>query len=333
MLISIIIPNFNGAKTLHKCLEAATSLEDEAYEVIVVDDGSQDNSVEIIEEFDCRLVRLEQNCGTSHARNMGAKNSRGDLLFFTDSDCVLPENTLGMVRDILDKLGPNTVLGGTYTIQPHDDHFFSRFQSVYIHYSETKHSNAPDYLASHALVIDTKTFNESGGFAENFLPILEDVEFSHRLRQQGKQLCIEPEFQVQHIFNYSLFDSLRNAIRKTRYWVTYSLTQQDVFADSGTASHELKNNVASFFLSILLVFLLPTSGALFGICLVQAFNLLINRNLLREFYNADGSLFAIGASLYYLLVYPIPVGVGIVSGIAQFFASKGYRASNRKVLD
>ena len=168
MLISIIIPNFNGAKTLHQCLEAATSLEDEAYEVIVVDDGSQDNSVEIIEEFDCRLVRLEQNCGTSHARNMGAKNSRGDLLFFTDSDCVLPENTLGMVRDTLDKLGPNTVLGGTYTIQPHDDHFFSRFQSVYIHYSETKHSDAPDYLASHALVIDTKTFNESGGLLRTF---------------------------------------------------------------------------------------------------------------------------------------------------------------------
>ena len=104
-------------------------------------------------------------------------------------------------------------------------------------------------------------------------------------------------------------------------------------ADSGTASHELKNNVASFFLSILLVFLLPTSGALFGICLVQAFNLLINRNLLREFYNANGLLFAIGASLYYLLVYPIPVGIGIVSGIAQFFASKGFSGNNRKVLD
>ena len=77
----------------------------------------------------------------------------------------------------------------------------------------------------------------------------------------------------------------------------------------------------------------PASGALFGICLVQAFNLLINRNLLRIFYNANGSLFAIGASLYYLLVYPIPVGVGIASGIAQFFARKGFRGSNRKVLD
>lgn len=333
MLISIIIPNFNGSNTLRQCLASAISQEDQDYEVIVVDDGSQDDSAAIIQEFPCRMVRLEQNSGASQARNVGAKNSRGELLFFTDSDCVMPANTLSLARETMSKLGPDTVLGGTYTLRPYDDRFFDRFQSVFIHYSETKQPQSPDYLASHALVINAKTFNESGGFAENFLPILEDVEFSHRLRQMGKQLHIEPSLQVQHIFNYSLLDSLRNAYRKTRYWVRYSLKHQDIFADSGTASHEIKLNVACFYLSLLLIILPGITGAVFVISLIQAFNLLFNRKLFRKFYDANGLLFAIGASLYYVLAYPVPVGAGIVSGVLQFFAGKIHSESNRKVLD
>ena len=90
---------------------------------------------------------------------------------------------------------------------------------------------------------------KSGGFKENFLPILEDVEFSHRLRRTGFKLTMNPEILVRHIFNFTLIKSLKNAFRKSLYWTIYSLKNKDLLTDSGTASIELKFNVASFFLA------------------------------------------------------------------------------------
>ena len=325
-LISIIIPNFNGASTLRQCLTAATAVNDPDFEIIVVDDGSQDNSVEIIKGFPCRLIQLEQQAGASRARNVGAENSHGEILFFTDSDCVVNCDTLSVIRRAMAIGSPDVLIGGTYTLQPYDGRFFSRFQSVFINYSETKYLRTPDYLATHALAIDANTFRHSGGFSESFLPILEDVEFSHRMRHAGKQLHIEPQLQVQHIFNYSLFDSLRNAMRKTKYWVMYSLRNRDLLSDSGTASHELKVNVVCFYLSLLFLYTLlrhDVSAAIFGLCFLITINLTVNRKLFRAFYDSNGSLFTLASSLYYLLGYPLPVGAGAIAGIAHFLQKKG----------
>lgn len=324
-LISIIIPNFNGAGTLHQCLNAAMAVKDENYEIIVVDDGSHDNSVEIIKEFPCRLIQLEKQLGASRARNVGAENSHGDILFFTDADCLIQADNLSVIRQTMAANGPNVVVGGTYTVQPGDNRFFSAFQSAFIHFSETKHIQAPDYLASHALAIDANTFRQSEGFAQDFLPILEDVEFSHRIRKMGRELIVEPRFMVQHVFNYSLIDSFHNALRKTKYWVAYSLNNRDLLSDSGTASHELKMNVLCFYVSILSLYMLlglDVSAAIFGLGLLTMINLTVNRKLFWAFYDANGSLFTLRASLYYLLAYPIPVGAGAVAGVAYFIKTK-----------
>lgn len=322
-LISVIIPNYNGAATLAHCLRAATSVSDEAVEVIVVDDGSDDASIEIIKLFSCTLIPLAQHVGASHARNTGAKHSHGEILFFTDADCLLREDTLSRVRRGLSTADRDVVLGGTYTPQPYDDGFFSRFQSIFINYSETKNPLQPDYVATHAMAIKAVTFRDSGGFAENMRPILEDVEYSHRLRRSGITLSMDPALQVQHIFNFSLLKSLRNAVRKTRYWTLYSLKNRDFFADSGTASLELKFNVTTFFICVLMLLLafVPEMGALnlfIGVALLMGANVIFNRRLIKAFYAVNGPLFSVGAALYYLGVYPLAVGVGAIAGVTDF---------------
>ena len=322
-LISVIIPNYNGAATLGPCLRAATSVSNEAVEVIVVDDGSDDDSVEIIKRFPCTLIPLAQHAGASHARNTGAKHSHGEILFFTDADCLLRKDTLSWARRGLSAAGRDVVLGGTYTPQPYDDSFFSRFQSIFIHYSETKNPLQPDYVATHAMVIKAGTFRDSGGFAENMGPILEDVEYSHRLRRSGIALIMDPALQVQHIFNFSLLKSLCNAVRKTRYWMVYSLKNRDLFADSGMASLELKINVATFFICLLMLLLafaleMGTLNLFVGIALLMGANVVFNRRLIKAFYAANGPLFSLGAALYYLGVYPLAVGVGAIAGVTDF---------------
>ena len=318
-LISVIIPNYNGEKTLELCLTAATSIKHEAVEIIVVDDCSEDRSRDIIRRFPCTLIESSPHSGASRARNIGAKQARGDILFFTDADCLLQEDTLSQLRIMLSAADSNTIIGGTYTPQPYDSNFFSRFQSVFINYCETRNPLRPDYIATHAMAINTDLFHRSGGFAEDLWPILEDVEFSHRLRRSGVTLVMQPTIQVRHIFNFSLLGSCRNAARKTRYWIQYSLRNHDLFADSGTASIELKLNVGVFFICLLLLFgLAPdNTGALAVITFLCFTNLYINRRLFKAFYDANGSIFSLGASLYYLLVYPFPVAVGSIAGLSD----------------
>src|SRR3990167_7138460 len=122
--ISVVIPNRNGAATIGKCLEAALASRYDAFEVIVVDDCSEDDSVEVIKGFPCRLIRLEQHGGAARARNTGARHSRGDVLFFTDADCLLEPESLAIASETLARADPNSVAGGTYTPLPHDRRFF-----------------------------------------------------------------------------------------------------------------------------------------------------------------------------------------------------------------
>lgn len=317
--LSVIIPNHNGEKTIGRCLEAALASLYDNFEVIVVDDCSSDNSREIISGFSCRLIRLEEHGGASKARNKGAADSRGELLFFIDSDCLLQPDTLAKAVSAYLKKGPEVVIGGTYTRLPYDQHnFFSTFQSVFIHYSETKNPENPDYIATHAMLLPKEIFLKSGGFAEEFMPILEDVEFCHRLKRMGYSLRMDDTILVQHIFNFDLGKSLRNGIRKSKYWSIYSIKNKDLLSDSGTASQEFKLNVLVCFInfSLLAVAVLFESwAAIVPVILLYGVNLAYNRKLVAAFIYAQGPYFAFRAVLYYTLLYPFSVGIGALSGI------------------
>jgi len=316
--ISVIIPNHNGEKTIGRCLEAAFASQYSSFEIIVIDDHSADGSSALIAKYPCRLIRLSEHGGASKARNTGAQGAAGELLFFIDSDCLLQRDTLAKAAAAFRENGPEVIIGGTYTLLPYDQKFFSIFQSVYIHYSETKNCQNPDYIATHAMLITKDLFLKSGGFNENFMPILEDVEFSHRLKNNGLKMLMVPEIQVQHIFNYTLIKSMRNGIRKSKYWSIYSIKNKDLLADSGTASLEFKYNVLACFITIFLLFIgimLHSRSFLLPVLLLFGSNLYLNRNLFRAFYKTGGHFFAIRAMVYYTYIYPFAVGIGTISGI------------------
>ncbi len=319
--VSIIIPNYNGGATIGKCLEAVFACKYKDFEVIVVDDCSRDNSLDVIKKFPCKLVRLDRHSGASKARNMGVAHSSGNVLFFTDADCLLTEDALAIADRTLSLEGPNTLIGGTYTCMPYDNGFFSLFQSIFVNYSETRQAANPDYIATHAMIIDAQNFRKNKGFAENFLPILEDVEFSHRLRRAGHRLVMNPDIQVQHIFNFSLTRSLRNALIKSMYWAMYSINNRDLLADSGTASAGLKINVTAHFVSVLLLLVFSITGNGVFVLLVSlalVINLFANRGLLLAFYRTKGLLFTVAATTYYLLLYPLAVGAGVLAGAVKY---------------
>jgi glycosyltransferase involved in cell wall biosynthesis len=322
-LISVVVPCRNGGATIGPCLAAAFASDYRRFEVVVVDDGSEDGCAEIVEAFPCKLVRLERRQGVSKARNAGARASCGQLLFFIDADCLLRPDALSRANASYGERR-DRVLGGTYTPLPHDGDFFSVFQSVSIHHFETRRAN-PDYVAAHAMVIDAELFRSSGGFVEDsFIGVaasVEDVELSHRLRRAGCELVVDPDIQVQHVFRFSLWRSLRNAVRKARTWTRYSLANRDILADSGAASLELKANVL---LGLVQVALLATSAVLGSGWLLApvlpllALDLRLNRGLICAWRRARGWPFAAVAALYYMTLYAAAVGIGAGAGALQW---------------
>ena len=319
--VSIIIPNRNAEATIGECLKAAFASNYKDFEVIVVDDFSSDNSLELIKQFPCKCIQLTNHSGASIARNVGVQHSSGEILFFTDADCLLKEDNLTIAVETFLSAGSNVIVGGTYTIQPVDDTFFSRFQSIFIHYSESRNTENPDYLATHAMIISTLDFKKSGGFSENYLPILEDVEFSHRMRRKGYRLKLNSMIQVRHIFGYALKESMKNAFRKSMYWTIYSIKNKDLFKDSGTASTGLKLNTTFWLINILIINFSIMSGELQFLSVIlftTSINLTINRGLLSAFYNSGGISFLLRAAAYYVLLYPVAVGIGGITGILRY---------------
>ncbi len=322
--ISIIIPNYNGGATIAKCLEAIYASSYNHFEVIVVDDCSSDNSVAIIKKYSsCKLIQLESRSGTSYARNHGATNSQPGILFFIDADCILKKETLTEVAKSHGNHGLQTVIGGSYTPLPYDKTFFSIFQSVFINYSEMKNLDRPDYITGHGMVIDSEVFKKSEGFPENFMPILEDVEFSHRLRKTGHKLIMSPDIQVRHVFNFSLISSLKNGVRKSKYWAAYSLKNKDILTDSGTASVGLKVNVLTLLMTIGLILAGVFSQqwlSLIAVPFIWSANFWINRGLFTAFFSTGGIYFGLMAILYYTLFYSVAVGIGACKGILMYIS-------------
>jgi glycosyltransferase involved in cell wall biosynthesis len=315
-LISVIIPAYNASSTIGICLRAVCASEYDNFEVIVVDDSSADKTSGVASGYPAELIKLSPHRGASAARNAGALAAKGQALFFIDADCVVAPDTLMKVSQAFSD-HPGDVIGGTYTPIPYDRGFFSTFQSIYINHSET-HSPEPDYIATHAMVIGRDIFERTGGFREDFMPILEDVDLSHRLRESGIRLVMRPEIEVAHIFNFNLRRSLKNAYRKSRYWVRYSMGKGDILADSGTASIGLKAMAACtgaalvlFMLGLLtgstLILLLPPLPFLLG--------MIINAGIIESFFHHGGYVFGLMAVPYYTLVYPMAAAAGGIAGL------------------
>ncbi len=90
MLISIIVPVYNAEKYLSKCIGSILNQSFTNFELLLIDDGSSDNSLQILKEFERKDLRIKLfnhvNSGVSFTRNFGIKNSQGDFILFIDSD-------------------------------------------------------------------------------------------------------------------------------------------------------------------------------------------------------------------------------------------------------
>ena len=118
--ISIIIPVFNGERTIKGCLKSVTNQNypAEKYEIIVVDNASYDNTVNIVEEFPAMLLFEKRACNSYMARNLGIKQAKGKIIVFIDADCVAETNWLANLVEPFHDENVGVVAGEVLSSEP-----------------------------------------------------------------------------------------------------------------------------------------------------------------------------------------------------------------------
>jgi glycosyltransferase involved in cell wall biosynthesis len=179
--VSVVIPCYNAEKTLRVCLESVFAQSYRPVEVIVVDDASTDRSAGIAKEFGCTLIAQPVNRGVSAARNVGAAASRGEVLFFLDSDVAIATGAVrGAVRVLEGDPGCGCVFG-VYAKEPLiDDGLVETYRTLHLHHVLSRAVGLTKTAVFALAGMPRRVYDEIGCFDEN-LRSGEDDDYSERL--------------------------------------------------------------------------------------------------------------------------------------------------------
>src|SRR5581483_6264999 len=211
---SVVIPAHNAAGTLHRCL---TALREEGVpgrraELIVVDDGSSDDTAAIACSYGARVL-ASGGRGPAAARNLGARAARGAVLVFLDADTA-PKR--GWLSEMLAPLDDPCVVGvkGRYDTDQHG--LVARFSQLEFEekYARLERAAQVDFVDTGTAAFRRGAFLDVGGFDESFpASSAEDVELAFRLAARGARFAFNPSAVVLHRHSESLLDYLRKKLR------------------------------------------------------------------------------------------------------------------------
>jgi len=195
--VSVVVCTYNGSGTLEQCLKSLQVLHYPDYEVIVVDDGSTDDTCEILTRFpDVRAIH-QANMGLSVARNVGLREATGVIVAFTDSDCFAdPEWLTHLVHQLL-RSGAGAVGGPNLT--PADGW---KAACVAASPGQPTHVLESDQVAEHIpgcnMAFRREVVLAINGFDPVYRKAGDDVDICWRLQQAGEWITFAPGAFVWH---------------------------------------------------------------------------------------------------------------------------------------
>lgn len=213
MRVTVIIPIFNGAKTLPRCLAALAQSTHAAAECIVVDDGSTDNSAEIALRAGAKVISTGGRTGPARARNLGAQHATSDLLFFVDSDVCVHGDALRIIVERFTTEPDLTAIIGAYDDAPPHTGLVSQFKNLQHAYTHRNGNSNACTFWSGCGGVRRSVFLNLGGFDETYRePSIEDIEFGFRMFQAGYRLALDPGIQCTHLKNWTLINLVRTDV-------------------------------------------------------------------------------------------------------------------------
>jgi GT2 family glycosyltransferase len=208
--LAIIIPNYNGKHFLKECFESLKN-QNYPFDVIVIDNASEDGSIEYIKENypEFILIQNKKNLGFATAVNQGINLSKSEYVFLLNNDVELETDCIPSIVDCLEK-DDKTFAVTSKMVQYQNRNKIDDAGDEYTILGWTRkvgHNKSPkDYIQKRetfsacagAAIYRKSVFDEIGLFDENFFAYMEDVDISYRARIHGYKCIYCPEAVVYH---------------------------------------------------------------------------------------------------------------------------------------
>ncbi len=213
---SIVIPVFNGSSTLGATLEAVQRLEGPAFEVLVADDASTDETAAVAKQYGADVVRLETNSGPATARTRGAEQARGEILIFTDDDVWVPPDMLTRFEECFTQFEPEAAQGTFSDACPYPN-LISQYKNLYNRIVILRLPEWIDTTFTSVTAVKRDAFFACGGFDTNIRGAsVEDRTLGRNLIRHGCRIRLLPGLEVVHNKHLSLWGLLKNQFRRSR---------------------------------------------------------------------------------------------------------------------
>lgn len=210
MKISIVIPTLNEEKYIERSVKSVLSQtvpEGITLEIVVVDNGSTDDTVKIAKSIQGIRVLMLPGKNVGAVRNHGAINSVGEYIVFMDSDCLMPENHIFSLMQIVNR-NSGVAAGGGIKL-PDNPKWIEKFWLLEGKYGES----LPSQLIGGFIFCKRSEFVSAGMFNED-VTAGEDSNFHERLLKIGVSIVISRDFSVTHLGNAK---TIKDFVRRQRW--------------------------------------------------------------------------------------------------------------------
>jgi glycosyltransferase involved in cell wall biosynthesis len=317
--LSVVVPVYNSARTLERCLSAVCAQVGSSDEVIVVDDGSTDDVRAVASRFTVILVRLDRQSGVAAARNRGADRATRPVLFFVDADVVLHADALARGRAHFNASCVDGVIG-SYDDSPEAPTLVSQFKNLAHHYFHQRAEGRIGSFWGGCGFIKRDVFLAAGGFDEHRFsrPSIEDVELGWRITDRGGYIILDPRILGTHLKRWTFASLIQtDVLYRAVPWVRWSLERRRLSAELNAGPLQKVALLIALLMAASGVAAISSGAARISFVVLGGLALAINQRLFRLFWRRGGAgLFVAGFLLQQ--VYYYCALVGLLLGIARY---------------
>lgn len=199
--ISVIVPAYRAGSTIGACLDGLFEAGFTRDEIMVIDDGSPDDTVEVARSRGIVPLQPGANRGAAEARNSGVAATTGELLYFVDADVVVHPDVRGRIERFFVDNPDHAAVFGSYDDDPPDQPRVSRIRNLLHHHVHQISGGPASTFWTGCGAVRRADFDAAGGFRTE--DVVEDVGFGLRLTRLGRPIRLDPDLQCAHLKRWS----------------------------------------------------------------------------------------------------------------------------------